>query len=283
MRFVAIDVETANARMRSICQIGVVIFENGREVASDVVLVDPQEEFDGMNVSIHGIDETHVIGAQTFPELVPWLSGLVQDQVLACHTHFDRVAIAQAHGHHQIVAPACRWLDTAMVARRAWPQFAQSGYGIRNLADSFGIRFQHHDAVEDARTAGQILLRAIDQSGLDLDQWLTRVKLSLSGQPKGRERRSGDGDGPLVGETVVFTGSLSVPRREAADLAHNAGGAVEPGVTKGTTILVVGDQDLLRTGGNPKSSKHLKAESLAAKGQAIRLLAESDFMAIVSE
>jgi len=49
------------------------------------------------------------------------------------------------------------------------------------------------------------------------------------------------------------------------------------------TVLVVGDQDLLRTGGKPKSSKHLKAEGLAAKGQPIRFLAETDFMALVAE
>lgn len=195
MRFVAIDVETANARMRSICQIGVVVFEDGRETASDVALIDPEEEFDAINVAIHGIDEARVAGAKRF--------------------------------------------------------------------------------------TGQILLRAIDHSGINVDQWLSRVKLSLSGHPKGREHRNGDGDGPLVGETLVFTGSLSVPRREAADLAHRAGGAVDPGVTKETTILVVGDQDLLRTGGKPKSTKHLKAESLNSKGQTIRFLAESDFMALV--
>ncbi|TPI31160.1 transposase [Mesorhizobium sp. B3-1-6] len=283
MRFVAIDVETANARMRSICQIGIVVFEHGKEVASDVVLINPGEEFDGMNISIHGIDESQVVGEKTFPQVSPWLAEYARDQVVVCHTHFDRVAITQAHDHHRLPAVSCRWLDTAKVARRAWPQFAQSGYGIRNLANSFGIPFRHHDALEDARTAGLILLRAIDQSGQDLDQWLFRVKLSLSGHPKGGERRDGDGDGPLLGETVVFTGSLSIPRREAADLAHMAGGAVDTGVTKATTVLVVGDQDLLRTNGNPKSSKHLKAEGLAATGQPIRFLAETDFMALVAE
>jgi DNA polymerase-3 subunit epsilon len=283
MRFVAIDVETANARMRSICQIGIVVFDHGKEIASDVVLVNPGEDFDGINISIHGIDETRVVGAASFPNIFPWLAEYVRDQVVVCHTHFDRVAIAQAHDHHRLTAVPCRWLDTAKVARRAWPQFAQSGYGIRNLADSFGIPVRHHDAVEDARTAGLILLRAIDQLGQDLDYWLSRAKLGLSGHPKGRERREGDGDGPLLGETVVFTGSLRIPRREAADLAHMAGGAVDPGVTKGTTVLVVGDQDLLRTGGKPKSSKHLKAEGLAAKGQPIRFLAETDFMALVAE
>ena len=37
MRFVSIDVETANARMRSICQIGLVVYEDGREIGAEIV------------------------------------------------------------------------------------------------------------------------------------------------------------------------------------------------------------------------------------------------------
>jgi DNA polymerase-3 subunit epsilon len=70
-----------------------------------------------------------------------------------------------------------------------------------------------------------------------------------------------------------------MPRRNAADRAHELGAAVEPSVTKHTTLLVVGDQDLSRLAGQSKSSKHRKAEQLIATGQPIRILAESDFMA----
>ena len=90
---------------------------------------------------------------------------------------------------------------------------------------------------------------------------------------------SGDGDGPLVGETIVFTGALTFPRRAAADRAHGLGAVVEPSVTKHTTLLVVGDQDLTKLAGQTKSGKHRKAEQLIASGQPIRILAESDFMA----
>jgi DNA polymerase-3 subunit epsilon len=282
MRFVSIDVETANARMRSICQIGLVVYEDGREIGAESLLINPGEEFDPVNVGIHGIDAQQVADALTFREIGHWLSRNAGGQTLVCHTHFDRTAITQATAYHALPPMDCRWLDSAMVARRAWPQFAQSGYGLSNLAREFGFSFRHHDALEDARTAGLILIRAIEESRVDIDQWIARCKLGLSGQASGRERRNGDGDGPLLGETMVFTGALSMPRREAADLAHIAGGRVEPGVTKETTILVVGDQDLDRLGGALKSSKHRKAQQLDTAGQPIRFLAESDFMAIVS-
>ena len=79
----------------------------------------------------------------------------------------------------------------------------------------------------------------------------------------------------------MFTGALSVPRREAADLAAAIGCRVDSGVTKRTTTLVVGDQDVTKLGGHNRSSKHRKAEELISAGQGIRILRESDFMVLV--
>ena len=276
--FVAIDVETANSFMGSICQIGAVRFDEGREVERVSWLVDPREYFDPINVSIHGIHEQLVRGQPCFAERHTELSALTEGAIAVCHTHFDRVALNQAcaSGEHPVLS--CRWLDSARVARRAWPEVAHAGYGLAPLAARFGISFRHHDAAEDARAAGLILLRAIADTGMRLEDWFSRVEGSLSGA-QGSIRRSGDGDGPLVGETIVFTGALTFPRRAAADRAHELGAVVEPSVTKQTTLLVVGDQDLTKLAGQTKSGKHRKAEQLIANGQPIRILAESDFLA----
>jgi DNA polymerase-3 subunit epsilon len=86
----------------------------------------------------------------------------------------------------------------------------------------------------------------------------------------------------FYGETVVFTGALSLPRREAAHLAALAGCDVGNGVTKATTILVVGIQDTDKLAGYDKSSKHRKAEQLIESGQSIRIISEKDFIEIVN-
>lgn len=276
MRFLAVDVETANPRMSSICQIGIVAFEGGREVGADVRLVDPNDYFDPYNVAIHGITDEVILGAPRFGNLHSWLCEQTAGEIVACHTHFDRVALAQACGRYRLEPLTCNWLDTARVARRTWSQFAKSGFGLANLAYHFGIQFQHHDALHDARTAGLILLRAIEETGVDPAQWIERCR---SGPSSAQAiRRDGDGDGPLVGESIVFTGALQMPRRAAADLAHEAGAGVEPGVTKTTTMLVVGDQDLDKLAGHEKSSKHRKAEQLISAGRPIRIVGEADFM-----
>lgn len=278
VRFIAVDLETANPRMSSICQIGVVTFEDGREIGAEVRLVDPRDYFDPYNVAIHGITPDQVRGAPRFSELHGWLCEQTAGEIVACHTHFDRVALAQACGRHSLEPIPCNWLDTAQVARRAWSEFAQAGYGLANLAHHFGIQFQHHDALHDARVAGLILLRAIEETGFDPVQWIDRCKRSPSSRTE--IQREGDGDGSLVGQSVVFTGALQMARRDAADLAHEAGAAVEPGVTKHTTMLVVGDQDIDKLAGHEKSGKHRKAEQLIAAGQPLRIVGEADFMSL---
>jgi DNA polymerase-3 subunit epsilon len=280
MRFVAIDVETANPNMDSVCQIGLVEFEGKREVAAEVVLIDPQTWFDPRNISIHGIDEVAVRGAKTFHEIYGWLDHWTRDRVVVCHTHFDRVSLLRACSRQGKPELGCTWLDTARVARQSWAEFASRGFGLANLANHFDIAFQHHDALHDARTAGLILLRAIEDSQKSLDEWLSAAYRPLSlGQSV---QRVGDGDGAFTGELIVFTGALQIRRREAADRAAEAGANVQAGITKETTILVVGDQDIERLAGKNKSNKHLKAEKLIAQGQPIRIIGETDFMTLSS-
>jgi DNA polymerase-3 subunit epsilon len=285
VNFVAIDVETANADMASICSIGAVKFENGQIADEWYSLVNPQDYFGAINVSIHGIDENMVKGAPTYAEAAQTLLEMLRDAVAVTHTHFDRVATHQACGRWAVAEPACTWLDSSRIARRAWAECASSGYGLADVCRLIGYEFQHHHALEDAKAAGHILLAAMQQTGVDLDGWLYRVRHPIdafSGHSGGAIRRDGNSDGPLFGEVVVFTGALAIPRREAADLAASIGCEVDSGVTKETTLLVVGDIDVQRLAGHEKSSKHRKAEELIGKGFPIRIIRETDFRELVS-
>jgi DNA polymerase-3 subunit epsilon len=283
MRFVAIDVETANPDLASICQVGVVSFENGSVVGTWQQLVNPEDYFDPWNVSIHGITETTVKDAPTLPDLFTDLKELLDQQIVVCHTSFDRVALARVLDKYGLQKIDCTWLDSAKVVRRAWPQFASSGYGLANVTAVLGISFQHHVAQEDARAAGEIVLRAITDTDISIQEWLKKVAQPISGvliQTPGISQE-GNPEGSLFGEIAVFTGTLSIPRREAAKLAASVGCFVTDSVCKNTTLLVVGDQDIRRLAGQEKSSKHRKVEDLITKGHPIRILGESDFRRLV--
>jgi DNA polymerase-3 subunit epsilon len=271
--FVVVDVETANPALSSICQVGIASFHDAALQHSWESLVNPEDYFDPMNVSIHGIDERRVESAPNWPAVYPQVDGLLDGSIVVSHTPFDRGALSRACEKYRLAARQYLWLDSARVVRRAWPKFSRSGYGLSNVAEHFCIDYKQHDALEDARCAGEIVLRAIAETGLGVNEWLERVKQSISGSVA----RDANPEGPLHGEVLVFTGALSMLRSEAADTASTAGCEVDSSVTTRTTLLVVGDQDVTRLAGYEKSSKLRKAEELISKGQKIRIIGESDF------
>ena len=249
-------------------------------------MIDPEDDFDPINVGIHGISAVHVVGSPTFSEIAPELHRRISGVVCVSHTHFDRLSIGRALAKYGLREFDTAWLDSARVVRRVWPQFASSGYGLRNVCDSLGYKFEHHDALEDAKAAGHVILAAIDETGLDVDAWLRRLHYPVGSANDGTGSaitRVGDPGGAFSGEVMVFTGSLEMPRRAAADMASKIGCRVCSTVTKKTTMLVVGDMDVTRLAGHAKSSKHRRAEQLVSEGAPIRILRETDFKELVAQ
>jgi DNA polymerase-3 subunit epsilon len=281
MDFIAIDVETANADMSSICQIGLAYFKKGVLWEEWKTYVDPEDFFDGINISIHGIDEFTVQDAPRLPEIADILYRFLDNKITVCHTHFDRVSTRKAFDKYDIRHPENIWLDSARVARRTWKEFAWKGYGLSNICKKLEYDFKHHDALEDAKAAGYIMLKAMQQSCLNLEGWLKRVNQPISEEVR-KLSHNANPEGCLYGEVIVFTGALELKRAEAADMAVNIGCKVDSVVTKKTTILVVGNQDIKKLAGHEKSSKHRKAERLILNGQPIRILGESDFMELIN-
>jgi DNA polymerase-3 subunit epsilon len=283
LNFLCLDVETANESAASICQIGIATFidDEHRPELDIEVYVDPEDYFLDDLIEIHGISEQDVAGAPTYPDVHQILTQLLSGHTVLGHSHFDRVSLAQASAKYALVPLEIQWLDTLRVARRAWPERrGNGGHGLRALADHCGIHFNHHSALQDAWCAGKVFLRACAVSGLTLDEWLVRVNQPIA--PRTIAYPDGNPDGHLFGEIVVFTGQLSLPRAEMANLVSFAGCRVDDGVTKHTTLVVVGDQDVRRLNGATISAKHRKARELIAKGKPLRVVSEADLMLLLA-
>ena len=282
--FNAIDVETANADRASICQIGIVHVKDGEVVDRWQTLVNPEDWFDPWNVSVHGIDERDVRRSPTLPEVRDELRRRLRGSVLVSHTSFDRVAFERAMARYDLEQLQVTWLDSAKIVRRAWPdRYGRKGYGLKNVATDLDISFAHHDALEDARAAAEIVLSACVAAETDIEGWLQRVNRPIFPSSSESPRREGNAEGVLFGESLVFTGALAIPRREAADMAAVAGCHVAANVSKKTTILIVGTQDRSKLRGYEKSTKHRKAETLIENGVDIQILSESDFSELINE
>jgi len=247
MKFVALDVETANSDMSSICQIGIAVYQDGLLIDEWSSLINPEIHFDGINVHVHGINESDVKDSPSFSDVIKELTKYLDNSICVSHTHFDRVSINKAFDLNNIPLLNITWLDSARVTRRTWNELSHSGYGLANVCKIIGYEFKHHDALEDAKASGAVMLAAIEESGISLEEWLTRVKHGIADSITYRNdiKKDGNPNGDLYGELLVFTGTLTMTRREAATMADNIGCAVSNSVTKKTTILVCGDGQAL--------------------------------------
>jgi DNA polymerase-3 subunit epsilon len=172
VRFVAIDVETANTNRASICQIGIVRFEHGQIAEEWETLVDPEDVFAPMNISIHGISPRMVSGQPKLPALADDLRRMLEGSICVSHSHFDRGAMTRAFERYAMPPIESEWIDTVRVARRTWPNCGLPSYGLANVCRMLGHPLRHHDALEDARACGTILVRAMQESGTELADWM---------------------------------------------------------------------------------------------------------------
>lgn len=304
LTFTVVDVETANASRASICQIGVTKVVDGRIADQWETKVNPEEWFDFFNIRIHGITAEDVRGAPILPDLRAKLGELLEGGVLVGYSPFDRTAFQRAFEKYGLDALDVQWLDCAEVVRRAWPEkygCRNCKYNLKHVTRDLGIEFKHHDAAGDAEAAAKVLLAAHDATGLDIPDWLERVKLPIQLDASNSKRHAGslrttagkrselaarirDGgiaEGQFTGEVIVFTGSLSLPRAEASALAADCGFEVGTSVVQKTTMLVVGVQRENHVAGYSKSGKHRKAEALISEGQDIQILTEEDFLDLI--
>ena len=168
--FVAMDVETANKDIGSICQIGLAAFKDGVLVREWSSLINPEEEFSAFNINIHGLTASDVAEAPTLPDVAVVLRSWLNRQVVVCHTLFDQRALTQGFAKYRLPQLKCLWLDSCRVARQTWD--SPDGYSLPVLCGLIGHEFQHHDALEDAKAVGALILSAGLKTGLTPAAWL---------------------------------------------------------------------------------------------------------------
>ncbi|AMB43475.1 3'-5' exonuclease [Methylobacterium sp. AMS5] len=165
MSVVAIDFETANERRDSACAVGLAWIEGGRVVRRESRLIrPPQLRFSPGNIRVHGILPADVRDAPTFPEVIAeFLPDLSGGLMLAHNAGFDMGVLAASLAAWGEPVPDMAGHCTLQIARRVFPDPA--GHGLAKVASRLGIRFEHHDAGEDAFACAEIALAALRETG----------------------------------------------------------------------------------------------------------------------
>jgi len=286
MDFISVDVETANWDKSSICQIGWVIVKNGLISDCCSTLIDPRTYFDPFNVGIHGITAEMVVGKPTFGDVREHLKTLMNSMPVISYGLFDRAAFDLADDGNPDTSFVTKsgWINGQKIVRRAWPEHFKQSYRLGYVAETLGLELEAHDAGSDARVLAEAIILAADKLEMTFAEFLERASQPFT--PRNSQHKSlrmvGGDDGPLSGQSICFTGSLGMIRREAAELVNALGAAVTGGVTKKTTILVIGTQDSPLVI-DEKSCKHRRAEELINAGYGIEVLSEMQFLTILNE
>jgi DNA polymerase-3 subunit epsilon len=278
-RFVALDVETANRQHSSVCQVGLAMVATNGDIETISIFVDPEQGFESFNVNLHGIDETTVKGAPSFEEVLQFLRPFLERHILVQHSNFDKQAFNAASKYYGVPELRATWLDSVQIARKTWPELkGNGGHGLSSLKTHLDLKFEHHDAEEDARAAAEVVLLAETATGEDFSELAKPRKQKYQTSVA----VSGNQNGPLYGHVACFTGQLAMSRVEAATFAAGAGITIKTVVSKKVTLLIVGDQDISALAGHDKSSKHRRAEELQREGHEIKILGETEFLRLIA-
>lgn len=161
-----LDVETPNRHNDRICSIGIVQTGMRGDVVNSLSrLVNPEEPFDDICMSIHGIAPIDVKGAPSFAEL--WDSSLsamlAQSSIVAHNTSFDLSVIWKCLSGYDLQAPELRYACTMCMMKSMHPELAS--HKLPSICDFFNIPMsKHHEAMSDAEACKDIFWAMVAES-----------------------------------------------------------------------------------------------------------------------
>lgn len=304
LNFIAIDLETANYRRSSICEIGITVVKNSRIVETRNWLVRPEgNEYDDFNIMIHGITPDMTKNSPSFKEVWKDVEPYLTDQVVVAHnTAFDMYAIRDAIDEQKGMKYTPFQFYCSLRAARYTIQGCYN-YTLPVVCEYVGIDMDvHHRAADDSLACAELFIKCIENAEVNsLSEFqekydfkcgeftsdtyrpqLANKKYTSSSVLKSLdpvEPSNFDESNYFYGKSVCFTGTCVFGiRKDLLQKVANIGGIPTDSVTKKTDVLVVGLQDYRIVGSEGMSSKQKKAEKLIQSGQNIEILSEIEFL-----
>lgn len=280
--FVAIDFETANSNSHSICQVGIVEYENSVEVKSWDSYINPLDDFNRRNTLIHGIKAIDVENSPKFFEIYDAIHEFLNNKIVVSHGSFDKTAMKRVVEKYELSPIDVTWIDSTIIARRVLPEFYKKGYSLQNLAKYYGIKTLPHDALDDARTCGLVLNRLLDESQKSIEEWINLIQLPIkklhdSAYKSNSEILAPNQDGNFYGISICITGTVGLGNRtQTQNYLASFGFTIHNNLRKDTDYLLDGVQTAHNIDASGKSQKEKDFEEKFSKGDKIRLITEED-------
>lgn len=174
------DVEYANSKNKSICQLGLVCedYKTGDPYYPEQnIYVNPCDGFDDMCVRVHGITFLKVKDAPTFPVVWKDIEKYFTNTVVIGHNvaSSDLDALVKNLKRHNIDIPELYYICTLDLAREYVPAFAIDNYRLGTLCEYFDIDIDsEHDAFDDACANADLFRALVSTYDIDVNAHIRR-------------------------------------------------------------------------------------------------------------
>ncbi len=160
--FAAIDFETANEQLSSVCSVGVVVVRNGKIIDRFYSLIQPEPNYYSYgNSMIHGLTAEDTDNAKVFSSVWENIEPLIKGLPLVAHNKgFDESCLKAAFKTYQMDYPDYIFYCTLAESRRQLKHLPN--HQLHTVAEDCGyILTNHHNALADAEACAEIALQLL--------------------------------------------------------------------------------------------------------------------------
>jgi len=161
--FAAIDFETANSSLSSVCSVGIIIVRARVITEKFYSLIRPEPEwYSYWNTRTHGLTLKDTAKAEVFPfvwsRIAVKLNGL---PLVAHNSPFDRACLKAVHRVYQMDYPDYEFFCTCRASHRVFGKELPN-HQLHTVAERCGhIITNHHNALADAEACAAIAMKIL--------------------------------------------------------------------------------------------------------------------------
>ena len=180
------DVEYANSRNKSICQIGLMCENpaNGDPIYPELdIYINPDDGFDNTCIRIHGITPQRAQNEPTFDKVWPDIEKYFTNAVVVGHNvaSADLDALTKALFRYNFDIPEFYYICTMELAKKYIPRSEIENYGMGALCEYFDIDIESaHNAFDDACANADLLKELVRTYSIDLKDHVRKYSLHQS-------------------------------------------------------------------------------------------------------
>lgn len=166
MYYLTFDAEIADRFLPSICEIGIIAWQDGIMVSQYHTYVNPDCNVEEFFNERHGISDDFLSKAPFIQNVwIPIYDMLDGNLVFFYDPNRMIKTLSDTCTVNQLNLPDFRYASVSSISRRLWKGL--DDYRIINVTEWMGLTHSHNSAIEDAKSVGLLINEAIKDAGCE--------------------------------------------------------------------------------------------------------------------